>query len=179
MVIPGEELGVEEEYLPGENAYIDDAGFVRSMVLGVASWDLKGHTVSVKPIFKYFIRQNQTVYGLVYHFPNPRIALVRIFALDVEGSVKFIQPETGILHISNASDERLQSIYDAVGLGDLVKARVLSSKPPYHLSIRTPQLGVLKARCPRCRAVIVSTGPSNRVTCPVCGLTFRRKMGES
>lgn len=178
IVMPGDELGVEEEYIAGENTYVD-SGYVKSMMLGVAEWDRVNHTVNIRPLKTSLIRPGQVVYGKVYHFPNDKVAMVRIFAIQQNNKVKMIQAETGILYIVYASEERLNSIYDAVGLGDVVRARVLSSKPPYHISLRGPMLGVVETRCPQCRTVIVPTSATNRLTCPVCGFTFRRKTAPS
>ncbi len=178
IVAPGEELGVEEEYLPGDNAYVD-SGYVKSMVLGVAEWDRVNHVVNVRPLKLSLIRPGQIVYGKVYYFPNDKVAMVRIFAVQHQDGVKRIQPETGILYVAYASEERIGTIYDAVGLGDLVRARVLSSKPPYHISLRGPLLGVVETRCPQCRAVIIPSSTVSRLTCPVCGFTFRRKTAPS
>lgn len=174
VVLPGEELGVEEEFLGGDYTY-QDSGRVLSMVLGVAEWDVLNHVVSVKPLKVGYVRPGQIVYGKVYHFPSDKAATVRLFAMHQDGGIRVIQPETGILYILYASEERLGSIYDAVGLGDVIRARVLSTKPPYHISIRGAGLGVVKTMCPVCRTVIVPQSPSNKITCPVCGYTFRRK----
>ncbi|MGC8571026.1 MAG: exosome complex RNA-binding protein Csl4 [Caldivirga sp.] len=178
LVTPGEELGVEEEYLPGDNAYVD-SGYVKSMVLGIAEWDRLNHVVNVKPLKLSLIRPGQIVYGKVYYFPNDKVAMVRIFAVQQQDGVRRIQAETGILYVTYASEERLGTIYDAVGLGDLVKARVLSSKPPYHISLRGPLLGVVETKCPQCRTVIVPSSTTSKITCPVCGFVFRRKAAPS
>jgi exosome complex component CSL4 len=51
VVVPGEEIGVIEEFLPGEGTYVD-GNSVRSMMLGTAVLDVSEKRVRVYPLIK-------------------------------------------------------------------------------------------------------------------------------
>mgnify|MGYP001773425538 CR=1 FL=1 len=172
VAVPGDELGVEEEYVPGEFTDVDCRGRIVSTVIGVPSYDVKAHEVRVNPIKLKLLQQGATVYGRVVSSTD-KVAVVRIAAVLDRGSLTRISA-TGFIYIAHAGDNRINTVYDAVGIGDFVKARVISRGPPYHLSIRGLGLGVVEARCPRCRAYLKFKG--TRAYCPNCGVNIRKKV---
>jgi hypothetical protein len=73
----------------------------------------------------------------------------------VHGSNREITGETeGAIHVSKISDEYIEDIRDAFHLGDIVRAKVIQAKPSLQLTTSEPNLGVVKARCSRCRGVL-------------------------
>jgi exosome complex component CSL4 len=170
--VPGEELGVEEEYVPGDFTDLDGNGAIVSTVIGVPNYDVKAHEVKVNPIKPRLLQQGSIVYGRVVSSTD-KVAVVRIVAVLDKGKINRINA-TGFIYIVHAGDNRLNTVYDAVGIGDVIKARVISHGPPYHLSIRGLGLGVVEARCPHCRAILKFKG--TRAYCPNCGVSVRKKV---
>ncbi|WP_252900551.1 hypothetical protein [Vulcanisaeta sp. JCM 14467] len=48
VVVPGDVVGVAEEYLPGENVEVGADGKLRAQVMGIVARNDKEHVVSVK-----------------------------------------------------------------------------------------------------------------------------------
>jgi len=177
-VVPGEELGVIEEYLPGDNVYVDD-GKIRSLIVGIVNRDTIRHVVSVSPIRpSMLITPNSVIYGRVVSIPSERVAVVRITALARNPIVKLRNTITGVLPVTQAVGFRVGSVEELVGVGDVVKAKVLSKTPPYALTIREGDLGVVYSICPRCGSTMRRRG-LDRLICPNCGSQSRRKLSMS
>ncbi|TLY00950.1 MAG: RNA-binding protein, partial [Thaumarchaeota archaeon] len=49
VVLPGDQLAISEEYLPGKYAY-DDSGRVRALLAGRVVEDMVNREISVKPV---------------------------------------------------------------------------------------------------------------------------------
>ncbi len=172
VVLPGEELCVEEEFMPGSGAYVDENGFVRAAVLGEPIYDMASRRVSVRPLTRRSLlpRQGDIVLGVVSGIKED-VAIVKVLGFDIHAPFK--NPITGLLHISQISESRIESIYDAVRLGDLIKAKVLNNYIPLLLSTKEPRLGVVLAYCSKCGAVLVKE--SSGLRCPSCGNVEQRK----
>jgi len=171
FVLPGEIVCVEEEALPSGYVYNDGRGYLRSYVVGVAVLNKYKKTVSVKPLVKrgLTLKQGVIVEGLVFS-AHEDVAVVRIYRAD---SVRV--DATGLLHVSQISSEYVTDMQDYVRPSDTVKARVLNSTPPYLLTIKEPQLGVIHAYCGSCgeELYLTSTGV---LTCNNCGRVEKRKV---
>lgn len=171
-LVPGDEVCVVEEFLPGKGTY-EVGGRVRSAVIGRPVTNLDLRIVEVKCVNDkvHLPAVGVIVYGFVASMKED-YALVKIFS-DFK-CVKYFTPFTGILHVSQVHDKYVKSIYEFVKPGDVLKARVISENPPYHLSIRERQLGVVAAYCSVCGAELVKQG--NTLACPNCKSTESRKM---
>ncbi len=176
IVVPGEELCVIEEFVPGQYAYADADGYVRALVLGRVVKDVKAHDIKVEPIRnKLLPRQGDIVYGKVVSIVNEKVAIVKILAVHENGTIVPLKHHcTGLLHISQASNGPA-SMKDIVGIGDVVRARIISTwGPPYLISIKAQNLGVIYALCPRCRVELRRR--SDKLQCPSCGMVIKRKV---
>lgn len=173
FVIPGEAVCVEEEALPGEFISSDGKGYLRSQVVGIAVLNKLRKTVTVKPLVRreLTLKQGVVVEGWVYSV-HEDVAVVRIYMAN-NTRVNAI----GLLHISQISNEYITDIQDYVRPGDTIKARVLNSTPPYLLTIKEPQLGVIHAYCGSCgeELYLTSTGV---LVCKNCGRVERRKVAS-
>jgi len=109
FVLPGERLGVIEEFIPDAGTYIKD-GIIYSKVVGRASVD--------------FLNKRVSVYSLVHGTRVPKIgsivlgqvsnaqtqnAGVRIFKIGKKQLSGFF---TGILHISDVQLRYVESMFD-------------------------------------------------------------------
>jgi len=174
--VPGEILGVIEEFVPRENVYVID-GFIKSLVLGIPSYNLKEHIVSVRPLKEnkpLVPKFNDIVYSQVVRIKE-NAAFTSIFEIEGRGCLQV--PFTGILHISQISSTYVKSIYDAVRIGDVIRAKVVSRKgPPFHISTRGKDMGVVYALCPLCVKPLKRRGV--HLLCPSCKRVSKRKLSE-
>lgn len=170
-LVPGDEICVVEEFLPGSGAY-EDNGRVKATVTGYPNINFDLRVVEVRPLSSKtrLPSVGAIVYGLVYSVRD-EYALVRIYS-DAK-CVKYLTTLTGILHASQASDKYVKNVYSIVRPGDVIKAKVLSDTPPYHLTVREQQLGVVYAYCSVCGTKLVKQGGT--LACPSCGSTEGRK----
>lgn len=169
--VPGDELGVIEEFFPARNAYEQD-GVVRAKVVGWARLDLLKHEASVSEARKARLPRSGDVVHAVVSGVRDAVANVEIVYNETRGAFYPI-PFRGIVHISEASNERLKSLNEVYGYGDVIRAKVLSQKPPYQLSTKGADFGVIMTRCPKCTTPLRKRGLW--LYCPICKKTYKKK----
>ncbi|HEX9262539.1 MAG TPA: exosome complex RNA-binding protein Csl4 [Candidatus Bathyarchaeia archaeon] len=171
VVVPGERLGVIEEFIPDSGTFSRD-GVIYSKIVGRALVDLLNKRVSVYPLVDEppVPKVSAEVVGQVGNAQSDNV-LVRIFrvgAKDVSGVF------TGILHISDVSDRYVDSMNDVCKPGDIIRARVISGKNQiFHLTTSDNNLGVLYGFCGRCGNMLESK--RNEMFCSKCGNVEDRK----
>jgi exosome complex component CSL4 len=79
-----------------------------------------------------------------------------------------------VLHISQATEVRIQSLYDAIRLGDVVRIKVLNSYIPFIVTMKDAKLGVIVAYCSKCGAPLIKE--REVLKCRVCGNAEMRKL---
>jgi exosome complex component CSL4 len=171
VVLPGERLGVIEEFLPDSGTYVKD-GVIYSKIVGRALMDLLHKRVSVYPLINGVVVPNvsTTVVGQVGNAQSDNV-LVRIFKI---GSRKLSGVFTGILHISDVQERYVESMSDVCKPGDIIRAKVISEKNQiYHLSTNDKGLGVVYAFCSRCGNLLEPRRYELR--CSKCGHIEKRK----
>jgi len=174
VVVPGEEIGVIEEFLPGEGAYAD-GDFVRSTMLGTAVLDLNERKVRVCSLIKrgpLAIERGDVVLGEVVGMKKD-VAVVLIRKVEDKGLV-LNKPLHGMLHISQVSDKFVEFLSDVVRVTDILRAKVINSRAPYQLSIKERGLGVVTAFCPNCQIPMVIK--NRNLYCPRCRAQEERKL---
>jgi len=174
LVVPGEKLGVVEEFSPGQGAY-EENGTIYAQLVGHTLVDLLKKVVSVHPRVRTPIipTEGATVLGIVANAQG-RVATVSILKIDDH---VLQTPFVGVLHISSSSPSYEKDMADVCKALDIVRARVMNVKN------RDPQLttigrglGVVKAFCSRCGHVLVRKG--HALQCESCGNIERRKIAE-
>ncbi|ADY02308.1 RNA binding S1 domain protein [Vulcanisaeta moutnovskia 768-28] len=178
IVAPGDVIGVAEEYLPGENVEVDTDGKLRAQVMGIVVRNERDHVVSVKPLrsSNSLLRVNDVVYGRVIAIPNDRVVIVKIIGVENNGGKMALKDDvTGIIPPSQLLNGKSSNASEILGIGDIIRARVISRDPPYTLTLRDAQLGVVYARCPRCGHELKLKG-NDLLQCPNCGAVVRRKV---
>jgi exosome complex component CSL4 len=176
-VAPGDILGVIEEFLPGSGVYEDEKGYLRSCVLGSALIDRYKKIASVKPaVNKYLTLKNGDIVEGVVEYMNEDLAFVRIYWVENKRAVKPVDA-IGVIHISQASQTYVESMYDVVRLSDVVRAKVVGGKGVYQLSIKEPHLGVIYARCNYCGGELIYE--NGRLVCSSCGQVNKRKVAST
>jgi exosome complex component CSL4 len=171
FVVPGECLGVIEEFIPDTGTFVKD-GKICSKVVGHALLDLLNKKVSVYPLVHAarVPKVGSTVVGQVSSV-QPQNAVVRIFQI---GGRNLTGVFNGFLHVSDAHMRFVDSMFDICKPGDIVRANVVSEmNRAYHLSTRDKGLGVVYAFCSRCGYFLEPKGYNMR--CGRCGNVERRK----
>jgi exosome complex component CSL4 len=172
LVVPGERLGVIEEFIPDSGTYVKD-GVIYSKIIGRSLVDLQNRRVSVYPAVDGAVvpKLSSTVVGQVGNAQSDNV-LVRIFKV---GNKRLSGDFGGILHISDVSDRYVNSMNEVCKPGDIVRAKVISEKNRiFHLSTNDKNLGVVDAFCSRCGSLLEPERFELR--CPKCGNIEKRKM---
>jgi exosome complex component CSL4 len=172
LVLPGERLGVIEEFIPNSGTYVKD-GVIYSQIIGRALMDLLSKRVSVYPLISGAIvpKVATTVVGQVGNAQSDNV-LVRIFKI---GSKQLSGVFTGILHISDVQERYVTSMNEVCKPGDIIRAKVISDKNRvYHLSTNGQGLGAMYAFCSRCANLLEPK--RHEMQCPKCGNVERRKI---
>lgn len=174
MVVPGDRLGVIEEFTLGPGTY-EQNGTIYSQTTGRALMDLLNKQVSVFP--KVHVSSvphvGSTVIGQVSDVQSKQ-ATLRIFQIGDHLLSGFF---SGLLHISDVSQRYVESMYEVCKAGDIVRARVISEKNRvFHLTTNDKDLGVVYGFCSRCGYSLVQKRFIMR--CPECGNSERRKTAQ-
>jgi exosome complex component CSL4 len=172
LVVPGERLGVIEEFIPDSGTYVKD-GVIYSKIVGRSLVDLQNRRVSVYPAVDGAVvpKLSSTIVGQVGNAQSDNV-LVRIFKV---GNKKLSGDFGGILHISDVSDRYVNSMNEVCKPGDIIRAKVISEKNRiFHLSTNDKNLGVVDAFCSRC-GTLLEPGRFE-LRCPKCGNIEKRKI---
>lgn len=174
LVVPGDRLGVIEEFTLGPGTY-EQNGTIYSLTTGRALMDLLNKQVSVFP--KVHVSNvphvGSIVIGQVSEVQNKQ-ATLRIFQVGDRLLSGFF---SGLLHISDVSPRYVESMYEVCKAGDIVRARLISEKNRvFHLTINDKDLGVFYAFCSRCGSSLLQKRFVMR--CPECGNSERRKTSQ-
>jgi exosome complex component CSL4 len=171
FVVPGERLGVIEEFTPDPETYVKD-GVIYSKFVGRALLDLSNKRVSVQPLVHRakVPKIGSTITGQVLN-TQPENASIRIFKIDDEQLSGYF---SGVLHISDVQLSYVDSMFNVCKPGDMIRAKVISDKNQvYHLSTKDKNLGVLYAFCSRCGYALELKRQT--MSCPRCGKIENRK----
>jgi exosome complex component CSL4 len=172
LVLPGERLGVIEEFIPDSGTYVRD-GVIYSKIIGRALMDMLNRRVSVYPLNKGVVvpKVGVTVVGQVGNAQSDNV-LVRI--VQVGEKKKMSGVFGGILHISDVSDRYIDSMSEVCKPGDIIRGRVISEKNQvFHLTTSDKNLGVMYAFCSLCGNVLEQR--RQEMHCTKCGNVERRK----
>jgi len=172
LVLPGERLGVIEEFIPDSGTYVTD-GVIFSKIVGRSLLDLQNRRVSVYPVGNeaVFPKVATVVIGQIGNAQSDNV-LVKIFRI---GQKSLSGNFGGILHVSDVSDRYVDSMSDVCKPGDIVRAKVISEKNQvFHLSTNDKNLGIMYAFCSRDGTLLEQDRYD--LKCPKCGNIERRKM---
>jgi len=171
FVLPGERLGVIEEFIPDAGTYVKD-GIIHSKIVGHSSLDLLNKRVTVSPLIRgvRVPRVGSMVLGQVLNVQSQN-ASIRIFKINDQSLSGFF---SGFLHVSDVQLRYVESMFSVCQPSDILRARVVSEKNRvYHLSIIDKNLGVIYAFCTQCGFILELKGHNLR--CPRCGKIEKRK----
>jgi exosome complex component CSL4 len=171
FVVPGERLGVIEEFTSGSGTYIEN-GTIHSKVTGCTLLDMLNKEVSVYPLIKEAIvpQVGSIVIGIVSDVKskNATLTIFQVGAKGIAGAFK------GMLHISGVSHGFVDNMFNVCKAGDIMRAKVISTKNrSVFLSTAEKDLGVVSAHCSLC-GHLLQTG-NRGLICSNCGNNERRK----
>ena len=180
VVTPGTPLGSIEEYSDGEGAYSGPDGVVRAVVVGRPRWDRVAHVASVAPARRPLIPGYKSdVVALVTSVRRDMVVVEIIGEASAEPKFRWVREYpgtyTGGIPISQIADEFIEDTSDYYRIGDIILARVISRGPPYTLTTKQPQYGVLIAQCSRCGSLLEPLS-DRTMKCPRCGHIEKRKV---
>jgi exosome complex component CSL4 len=171
LAVPGERLGVIEEFIPDAGTYVKD-GVIYSKVIGRVLIDLVHRRVSVHQLIgpSKVPAVGNTVLAQVSNAQSDT-AGARIFEI---GEEEINGVFTGILHVSDVALKYVDSMYDVCKAGDIIRAKVVSDKnQTYHLSTKEKNLGVVYAFCSNCGTLLEPKRQG--MHCSKCGRIEKRK----
>ena len=174
LVIPGDVLGVIEEFIADIGTYEED-GLILASIIGNVNVDPRSKRISVigknKPITPV---KGSIVYGKVSDAKKQLVDLT-IGKID---SNELNTPVTGTLHISCVSESYTENMTDAYRIGDIVKAHIVDDiRQPCYISTVGHEFGCILARCTRCGAYLKRKGRST-LKCMECENIERRKISD-
>jgi len=172
FVVPGQKLGVIEEFVADAGTYVEE-GIIHAKSVGTVLMDLENKKVSV-----YAAATNYNVPNvgavIVGDVTGVQTSMVNV-RINKVGDKIVSSHFTGLVHVSDISFRYTENIFDAYKMGDLVRARVISDKnQTFHLSTKGDNLGVILAYCSRCGGVLSLS--HNELKCDECSHVERRKI---
>lgn len=174
FVIPGDKLGVIEEFIPGRGTFVKN-GDIYSQISGHALINHETKQVSIYSRAKSvkIPKIGSLVLGDISQSQD-KVAFVRILGV---GNILLNKPFTGVLHVSFVTKFYLKSIHDAFKVGDVIVARVIGDQNyPVQLTTAERDLGVIEAHCCQCGAVLKFD--RQQLICQICGRVERRKISD-
>jgi len=171
FVVPGDRLGVIEEFTPGPGTYVEH-GTIHSKITGCTLLDMPNKKISVYPLVQAarVPQIGSIVSGQILNVKSKR-AVLRISQMGKKSLSGFF---TGILHISDVSPSYVESMFSVCKTGDIMKAKVISNNNrTFYLSTAEKNFGVTYALCSRCGHALRLGERGMR--CSTCGNVERRK----
>jgi exosome complex component CSL4 len=172
FVVPGQKLGVIEEFIADAGTYVEE-GVIHSKSVGYVLMDQVNKKISV-----YTTARNYNIPKvgalIIGEITGVQSSMANIRIIKVGN--RFISSNfSGIIHISDVSFKYTENIFDAFKVGDLVRAKVISDKnQTFHLSTKEDNLGVILANCSYCGGIL--SLKRNELRCEECGHIEGRKV---
>lgn len=175
--MPGDFLGIIEQFLPGNGTY-NDEGDIKSNIIGNVSIEDKKISVIGKYGEPSVLNIGNRIYAQVSDLKGQR-ALINIDRLK-DNSRQLAIPYLGAIHISQVKKGYLEKLTDAFRIGDIIEADVSKiTGDNVDLNTFNGECGVIKAICTRCRGFMRTTPKENELQCKVCNKKEKRKISKN
>ncbi|MDR2829564.1 MAG: exosome complex RNA-binding protein Csl4 [Methanobrevibacter sp.] len=174
FVMPGDVIGVSEQYLPGDWTY-EDGGYIKAAIIGNVSANRHEITIIPKTTVPVVLKVDNIVVGQITDIKGQR-TMVDVQAF-IDSSRELALPYSGAIHVSQVKKGYLEKLTDAFRIGDIVEGKVIKIMGN-NIDINTedPEHGVLKAMCSRCRNFMVPTNNKDILYCEQCNRKEKRKI---
>ncbi len=147
IVLPGEFLANEEEFMAGQGAYDNGSGEVYSSSIGRKSLAAERHEASVRIVTRdvRIIERGCIVHAIV-NSVKTNAALVTILSAEKDGERRTVHNSMASIAVFNIDTQYIKGIDEMFRAGDIVKAKVIDVTPyGVELTTKEPDLGVVKA----------------------------------
>ncbi len=180
FVLPGEEIGTEEEFVAGAGTYVEEAR-IFAAVAGRLSEE--NHTLSVTgvPSLKRF-KPGTFVVGRIDNISEP-VALAVVEgdknAQNQDAQTNRYPQSSGyvVLHASFIKRGYVKKVRDEYRIGDLIRGKIAEEKfGEYHISTDDPHCGCIMAFCSECRTPLEKR--ETLLQCPACGRRENRHLAD-
>ena len=174
IVFPGDELAVSEEYIAGEGT-LDERGKIYASTVGIVELDSKERVLRVKAFNPPITLKNGD--DVIAVVSGTRESMGTADVVQVEGKKRSVSGDTnGSIHVSKVSSSYTKSVKGEFYIGDIIRAKVISTDPSLQLATTGKRYGVLKGFCTQCRIPMIRKG--NTLYCESCDSTDRRKISS-
>lgn len=173
FVVPGDVIGTEEEYLPGEGTFVDGERVYSTLCGEVGDAARKLAVLQKRPLRQLGI--GTVIIGRVENVVEP-IALVSIQAGVGEHRYEETD-EYAVLHASMIRKGFVKNVRDEYKIGDIIRAKIVDERNgEMRLSTDADSLGAIKAFCAKCRHPLATE--SGLLSCESCGTKDNRKLAS-
>ncbi|MDO9096947.1 MAG: exosome complex RNA-binding protein Csl4 [Candidatus Methanoperedens sp.] len=174
-VFPGDLIGTSEEFTAKSGTYMDK-GNIYASASGIVNINPKERSISVNPVTNTppYLQVGDIVVGQVTDVKDS-VVLVEIAGIKGRGEREIVNAEQAAIHVSNVKDAYVKELYNEFAPFDIVKARVIDMRN-MRLTTVNKDLGVMKAYCGNCRAVLKKD--NGGLKCPKCERTESRKLSS-
>lgn len=174
FVIPGDYIGVAEEFLPGNGAY-EENGKIYATLVGNLELDMSRRSASVisKTNVVPQIKEGDIVYGEVVSV-KPQMVYVDLLALEGYADKKLSANTKARIYVSQTDKKYVKTISTEFRNGDVVRARVVDTQgDAVRLSTAEDNLGVIRAVCGVCKKTLQMK--EGKLECDYCSSKETRK----
>ena len=183
FVIPGDYIGVAEEYLPGEGAY-EENGKIYATLVGNLDLDMSRRSASVisKTNVLPQLKEEDIVFGEIVSV-KPQMVYVDLLALEGHADKKLSANTKARIYVSQTDKKYVKTISTEFRNGDIVRARVVDTQgDSIRLSTAEDSLGVIRAVCGVCKRTLEmkdgQEGKEGNLECKYCGSKETRKIAD-
>lgn len=180
FVLPGEEIGTEEEFVAGTGTYVEEARIFAAVAGRLAE---ENHTLSVAgaPALQR-LKAGSLVVGRIDNISEP-VALA-VMEGDAgapnQGAAANRYPKSSgyvVLHASFIKRGYVKKVRDEYRIGDLIRGKVVEEKfGELHISTDDPHCGCIMAFCSECRTPLEKR--DTLLQCPACGRRENRHLAD-
>lgn len=169
LMFPGDFITTEEEFVSGKGTY-EQHGEVRAGVVGKPHFNEEYKEVTMKGA--RMIQKGDIITCIV---KRVRDSVVLVDVMEKKGQAAgMIQATLPVRNISQGYVDNAKSLFK---IGDIIQAKVLkATKLEINLATDTEGLGVVQARCSKCRNVMMFN--KDEMKCISCGNIEGRKWFE-
>ncbi len=160
MVVPGDQLCVIAELMPGFGTY-DKEGIVYAATTGSVEMDLNERSISIRSGSRLALPiKGDVMVGevIVVYDQRAEVSLVK------RNGENILSGLLGEIHISNVTRRYIKSLQDVLKPRDIVRGVALNTHEiPVALTLVGPDNGVLAANCSKCGTKLTLTTYNNLI----------------
>lgn len=174
IVMPGDFIGTEEEYIAGAGTFSDNEKIYAIISGEIHDEARKLSVVQNRPLGALGI--GVVIIGKIENIVEP-IALVSI-QMGVGSSHRFGEnPDYAVLHASMIKKGYVKNVRDEYKIGDIIRAKIADIRNgELRLATDADELGAVKAYCGKCRHAMKVEG--GVLKCESCEWKDNRKLAK-